>query len=192
MTGAGHSRFIVCDGELDRVRGYVKVQDLLDGCIRGTGPDPEGALRPPHFVSPWTPAFRILERFQASGDHIAIVRGPSGRVLGLVTLNDVLENIVGNFPEPHEMAPPDAVRRKDGSWLMDGLLPLEAALARLGRAGVEGEEFPTLHAFMVHHLGDVPSAAQSFRWNGLRFEVVDMDGSRVDKVLVDSDRGNVG
>jgi putative hemolysin len=185
MTGAGHSRFIVCDGELDRVRGYVKVQDLLDLCVRGEEPDPRSALRRPHVVSPWTPAFRILEQFQRSGDHIAIVQSTAGRVIGLVTLNDVLKNIVGTFPEPHEMAPPEAVRRPDGSWLVDGLLPFEDALGRIGRDRSAAEGFPTLHAFVVHHLGEDPSAADRFEWEGLGFEVVDMDGSRVDKVLVE-------
>ena len=98
MTGAGHSRFIVCDGELDRIRGYVKVQDLLDLCLQGEEPDTQSVLRRPHMVSPWTPAFRILEQFQRSGDHIAIVQSGAGRVIGLVTLNDVLKNIVGDLP----------------------------------------------------------------------------------------------
>jgi putative hemolysin len=184
MIGVGHSRFVACDGELDRVRGYAKVQDLLDQCIRGEEPDPGAVLREPHIVPPWTPAFRVLERFRASGDHIAIVREASGRVLGLVTLNDVLENIVGEFPEPHEMALPTAMCRPDGSWLVDGLLPFEEALRRLGVDGAPVAGFPTLHSFMVHHLGEEPSAADFFEWQGIAFEIVDMDGSRVDKVLV--------
>jgi len=189
IEGAGHSRFVVCDGDLDRVRGYVKVQDLLDQLVRGEEPDPVAVLRRPLFVSPWTPAFHILERFQKSGDHIAIVQTPAGKVAGLVTLNDVLENIVGDFPEPHELDAPTAVRRPDGSWLVDGLLPLGEALARVGVSATAPVAFPTLHAFVVHHLGDRLSVAQSFDWEGLRFEVVDMDGSRVDKVLVEPQPG---
>ncbi|MDZ7778397.1 MAG: hemolysin family protein [Gemmatimonadota bacterium] len=187
MIGSGHSRFILCDGELDRVRGYVKVQDLLDQGLRAKAFDAKAVLRRPHFVSPWTPAFRILERFQRSGDHIAIVRDASGSVVGLVTLNDILENIVGDFPEPHEMQPPSAVQRTDGSWLVDGLLPMEDTLRRLGRPRSAAGGFPTIHAFVVHHLGEDPAAADAFAWEGMRFEVVDMDGSRVDKVLVQLD-----
>jgi putative hemolysin len=184
MMGVGHSRFIVGDGELDSVRGYAKVQDLLEQCLRGEEPDPRAVLRQPHVVPPWTPAFHVLERFRESGDHIAIVQHASGRVMGLVTLNDVLENIVGEFPEPHEMAVPTAVRRPDGSWLMDGLLPLEEALRGMHVQLEAAGGFPTLHSFVVHHLGEEPSAADRFEWRGLSFEVVDMDGSRVDKVLV--------
>lgn len=184
IAGAGHSRFVVCDGDLDRVRGYVKVQDLLDQMVRGEEPDPVRVLRRPLFVPPWTPAFRILERFQQSGDHIAVVQTPAGKVAGLVTLNDVLENIVGDFPEPHEIEAPTAVRRPDGSWLVDGLLPLGEALARVGADVAVPDGFPTLHSFVVRQLGDTPAAADTFDWHGLRFEVVDMDGGRVDKVLV--------
>lgn len=184
MIGVSHSRFVACEGELDRVVGYAKVQDLLDQCIRGEDPDPRTVLRQPHVVPPWTPAFRVLERFQDSGDHIALIQGPTGRVMGLVTLNDVLQSMVGEFPEPHERTLPGAVRRPDGSWLMDGLLPFEDALKRMGIDRSAAAGFPTLHTFVVHHLGDEPSAADEFRWRGLRLEVVDMDGSRVDKVLV--------
>lgn len=184
VSGAGHSRFVVCENTLDDVRGYVKVQDLFDLTLEGEAPKLEKILRKPHVVAPWTPAFRILERFQRSGDHIALVQDPAGRITGLVTLNDILSNIVGDFPEPHELERPEAVRRPDGSWLMDGLMSLEEAFLRLDSSPSAPEGFPTLHAFVVEHLGASPSAAQSFHWDGLRFEVVDMDGSRVDKVMV--------
>jgi putative hemolysin len=180
----GHTRFLACLGALDHVRGYVKVQDLLVQALAGGPPDPSAVLRQPHRVRPWTPAFRVLERFQRTGDHIAIVTGHGGRLEGLVTLNDILEKIVGEFPEPHEMSAPGAVRRADGSWLMDGLLSWQEAMRILGHESEGGPVHRTLHAFVVHHLGEDPSAADVFTWDGLRVEVVDMDGSRVDKVLV--------
>jgi CBS domain containing-hemolysin-like protein len=165
------------------------IGELVPKRLAMSYPERVAVLRTPHMVPPWTPAFRVLERFQATGDHIAIVTGRGGRVEGLVTLNDLLENIVGDFPEPHELPAPGAARRADGSWLMDGLLPLDECLSRLGREPVRAIEFPTLHAFVIHHLGDEPATADAFEWNGLRFEVVDMDDSRVDKVLIDAAAG---
>lgn len=179
-----HARFLICDGALDRVRGYVSVPDLL-GQLLATGvPDLSAILRKPHFVGPWDTAFHLLEVFQRSSDHIALVMGTKGRVEGVVTLNDILQGIVGDLPEPEIAPAPGAVQREDGSWLVDGLIPFEDFLAIVGRDPEGAEAFPTLHAFVVDHLGEEPEASQVFRWRGVRLEVVDMDGRRVDKVLV--------
>ncbi len=188
LQGSGmlaHARFIACEGELDRVRGYVSIPDLLSQLLETGTTDIENILRKPHFVRPWDTALQVLELFQRSRDHIALVVDTRGRVEGVLTLNDVLEGIVGDLPEPLPTPTPDAVPREDGSWLVDGLLPFEDFLGIVGRPSVPDEPYATLHAFMVDQLPGEPRAGAVLHWNGVRLEVVDMDWSRVDKVLVE-------
>lgn len=179
-----HARFVVSGGELDRVRGYVSLSDLLAQVLSTGTPTIEAVLRRPHFVRPWDTAFEVLEMFQHSSDHIALVLGRKGRVEGIVTLTDMLEGLLGDLPEQSAAARPGAVRREDGSWLVDGLIPFEEFLHLVGRGPATSERHATLHAFVVESLGDEPKASDVFHWEGLRLEVVDMDWNRVDKVLV--------
>jgi putative hemolysin len=116
---------------------------------------------------------------------MALVTDDEGTVKGIVTLYDVLEGIVGGLPETREAARPGAYQRQDGSWLMDGLLPFEEFLERSHRQEEEDPRaFPTLHAFLVDQLEDAPRVTTAVEWKGLRLEIVDMDGTRVDKVLI--------
>ena len=179
-----HTRYVVARGSLDDVKGYVKVQDLLREMLEGRSLVLDPLLRRPHFLPDWTPAFRLLELFQWSGDHMAFITGRNGKVVGLVTLNDVLEGIVGDLPEPEEIPEPAVLERADGSWLVDGLLPFDQFLHRFDREGAAPSRWPTVHAFMVEQLDGSPRPAASVEWLGLRLEVMDMDGSRVDKILV--------
>jgi len=179
-----YTRYPVADGDIDHYAGYVKVQDLLDLAL---SPEPDALdsiLRKPHILPAWTPVFRLLELFQWSHVHMALVTGDDGKVQGIVTLYDVLEGIVGDLPETREALIPGVVVRADGSWLVDGLLPFQEFLQIFRRQEESRREFPTLHAFMVAHLDGEPRPAAVARWRGLRLEIVDMDGSRVDKVLV--------
>jgi putative hemolysin len=184
MGEVRHSRYIVADGDLERYVGYVSAQDLLRRQLAGERLDLAPVIRQPHVVPGWTPAFRLLELFQWSGDHIALVEGASGQVAGLITLNDVLEGIVGDIPEAFEVPVPGVVLREDGSLLVDGLLPHRELLETLELAARDEERFPTVHAFVVARLGSEPRPAAAFPWRGYRVEIVDMDGSRVDKILV--------
>jgi putative hemolysin len=179
-----HTRYIVADGDLDRHLGYVNVQELLRGKLGGRELDIGAALRKPHIVPWWTPAFRLLELFQWSGDHIALITGDRGEVAGVVTLNDLLEGIVGDIPDLHEVVAPGVLQREDGSWLVDGLLDFGEFVRIFRRADAGLPHFTTVHAFVSERLGRKPVAAAAFNWRGLRIEIVDMDGSRVDKVLV--------
>lgn len=179
-----HARIIACDGDLDRVRGYVSIPDLLSQRVETGATDVENIIRKPHFVRPWDTGLQVLDLFQRSRDHIALVMGPRGRVEGIVTLNDVLEGIVGDLPEQVPTPTPEAVLRDDGSWLVDGLLPFEDFLGIVGRPAGEDEPYATLHAFMVDQLAYEPRTGAVVHWNGVRLEVVDMDWTRVDKVLV--------
>jgi putative hemolysin len=132
-------------------------------------------------------ALRVLELFKQSGSPIALVIDEYGHIQGLVTLNDVLEAIVGDIPTMDELVEPQAIQREDGSWLLDGMLPVDEfkdifAITRL--PGEADEEFQTLGGFVMMSVERIPMAGDYFEWGGYRFEVMDMDGNRVDKVLV--------
>jgi putative hemolysin len=185
LADVGHTRYIVADGSLDAYVGYVDVRELLRQLLDAGAIDVAAGLRQPHVLPHWTPAFRLLELFQWSGDHVALVTDETGRVQGLVTLNDLLEGIVGEIVETHEVVAPGVVAREDGSWLVDGLLGFETFLRTFDRTDPSLPHFATLHAFMVERLDGRPHAAAVVHWRGLRLEVVDMDGRRVDKVLVE-------
>ena len=182
-----HTRFVVCDGNLDDPVGIVHVKDLLAQLVREEPLDIASLVRRPPFVPESTPALRVLEQFKETGEHLAIVMDEYGGVAGLVTLDDVLEAIVGDIPWKDEPVEPDAIQRADGSWLVDGMMPVEEFKVLFKLRELPGEEpraFRTLGGFVVAFLGHIPTASEAFTCSGLRIEVVDMDGRRVDKVLV--------
>jgi putative hemolysin len=178
------SRYLVCDGELDRVLGMVMVKDLLAELLAGGPLDLQAALRKPLFVPESLRALRLLEMFRESGIHMAVVVDEYGGVEGVVTLRDVVEEITGNLAVG---ADPRMVRREDGSWLMDGALTMDEfweALELEERRSEERAGYNTLGGLVVTELGRIPRSGDVFEAHGLRFEVMDMDGHRVDKVLV--------
>lgn len=184
VIGSPHSRFPVCDGVLDNLLGIVHVRDLL-----GHGPDVEpfrikGRLTLPAFLYEGTHGLKILEILKASGTHNAIVLDEYGTVRGLLTLTDILETIVGDIPDRPDQEEPRAVHRPDGSWLLDGRLPLDEVRDLLELSSLPGGDFYTLAGLVVAHLGHIPQVGEGFEAWGLRIEVVDMDGNRVDRLLV--------
>jgi len=184
MARHRHSRYPVCEGGLDAVLGVVEVKDLWARALRGEELDLRAALRPPLFVPGGLRALRLLEMFRASGAQIALVVDEYGGVDGLFTLNDVLEEIVGEIEVSGE---PRIVQRDDGSWLVDASLTMDEFWEELGleeRRTEERRGYNTLAGFVITRLGHIPAAGESFEAYGLRFEVVDMDAHRVDKVLV--------
>jgi putative hemolysin len=181
------SRLVVCRGNLDDVVGAVRVRDLLNSAVAGEPIDFASALLQPHIVPETMRALEILELFKASGIHIALVIDEYGVIQGLITLTDILEAIVGDVPSVEEATEPPVVQREDGSWLVDGMLPIWEFKALLQVEELPAEtldNYQTVGGFMVNQLGRVPVASDYFEWSGHRFEVVDMDGHRVDKVLV--------
>lgn len=184
MGEVRHARYLVVDGALDRPAGYIMARELLQRMRESDDVAIDELLRQPHVLPHWTPVFRLLEAFQWSGDHIAVVTGDDDRVAGLVTLNDVLAGIVGDMPQVRQTVAPGVVEREDGSWLVDGLIPFSRFAEYCARKDATTPDFPTLHAFMVDRLDHHPDRAAVVHWRGLRLEVVDMDGSRVDQVLV--------
>ena len=187
MLDSCHSRFPVCQGGLDNVLGIMHVTDLLARSLSGQQLDLTVSLRQPVFVPESTRGLKILEVFKQTGINLALVVDEYGVIQGLVTLNDIMVEIVGDVPSAGELEEPQAVQREDGSWLLDGMLPVDEFFEIF-----EIDEIPTDHrgsyqtlgGFVITHLGRIPYATDSFEWETLRFEVMDMDGNRVDKVLV--------
>lgn len=189
MMESSHARFPVCHGGLDNLLGVVQVYDLLVMSMANEAIDFTSALQTPVFVPESTRALKVLELFKQTGTQIAFVVDEYGVIQGLVTLTDVLQAIVGDIPTVEDLAEPQAIRREDGSWLLDGMLPIYQfkELLHIEDQELPGEQrgsYQTLGGFVVMHLGRIPTAADHFEWESLRFEVMDMDGNRVDKVLV--------
>jgi putative hemolysin len=187
LKESGMSRYPVCQGNLDNALGIVRAKDLLAEMLAGRPLDLQSALRHPLFVPEMMPALRALEQFKKSGNHIAIVIDEHGGTQGLVTHHDILEAIAGEIEPTTETEDLPAVRREDGSWLLDGALPVYELKEILGLRKLPGEdrgEYHTLGGFIMFMLGRIPAVADHFEYGRLRFEVMDMDSHRVDKVLV--------
>jgi putative hemolysin len=187
MLDSCHSRFPVCQGGLDNVLGIMHVTDLLARSLSGQQLDLTVSLRQPVFVPESTRGLKILEVFKQTGIHLALVVDEYGVIQGLVTLNDIMVEIVGDVPSAGELEEPQAVQREDGSWLLDGMLPVDEFFEIFEIDEIPTEHrgsYQTLGGFVITHLGRIPSATDYFEWESLRFEVMDMDGNRVDKVLV--------
>ena len=183
IADKGHSRFPVAEDDLDHVLGYIEVKDLLKRGSFNSEIDPYINLYPPMFVPESMSALELLERFKQEHKHMALVFDEYGGLKGLVTSTDLLEAIVGDI----DLSPiPPVVLRKDNSRLVDGMLPIVDLLEILDLDAlpkVKGR-YQTVGGFMMSALGKVPIEGECFDWEGFRFEVVDMDGFRVDKVLV--------
>jgi putative hemolysin len=139
------------------------------------------------FIPESSEVLQALEQFKRTGEHFALVTDEYGSVAGVISPTDILEAIVGDLPAKGEPAELEAVRREDGTWLMGGALSIEEMVDKLGLKDLPEEEegsFQTLGGFVMVRLGEVPHAGDHFDWGGFRFEVMDMDGRRVDKVLV--------
>ncbi|MCM0593276.1 MAG: hemolysin family protein [Gloeotrichia echinulata IR180] len=187
MVDSAYSRYPVCQGGLDNVLGVIPVTDLLARSFRSQTLDLTVGLRQPVFVPESTRGLKVLELFKQTITHMALVVDEYGVIQGLVTLNDVMSEIVGDVPSADGQENPQAVQREDGSWLLDGMLPVEEFLELFEQSELESDErgsYQTLGGFVITHLGRIPAAADHFEWQGMRLEVMDMDGNRVDKVLV--------
>ncbi len=187
LIGSAHSRFPVAQGSLDYVVGVVLAKDLLSSCITGKTLDLREVLLSPMFVPESMPALHVLEQFRESRIHTALVIDEYGGFQGLVTLFDILESIVGEIPDAGDLADLEVTQREDGTWLVDGMLPVDELKEIFHLSALPGEErgyYQTVGGFMMTFLGRIPVASDHFVWSGLRFEVVDMDGLRVDKILI--------
>jgi len=184
LAGQRFSRFPVCSGSLDDPLGIVHAKDLVRDALLGTPFDLARATLPALVVPEGLRALKLLDMFRSERVHMAIVVDEYGSTQGVVTLADVLQSIAGGLPELGEEPPPGLVRRADGSWLVDGTLPVDVFEARTGLRELRGDgDFETMAGFVLQRLGHLPTVGESFEAFGGRFEVVDMDGWRVDSIL---------
>ncbi|MEJ0069437.1 MAG: hemolysin family protein [Pseudomonadota bacterium] len=182
-----YARFPVIQGGFERVVGIVQVKDLLAAQLKGQPFDLKAAVTPPVFIPETAPALKALELFKRTGTPIALIVDEYGDLQGLVTLNDLLESLVGDIAAPGQADEPASVRRDDGSWLIDGMMPIDEVADRIGLPRLLHEEdtdYTTLGGFMMAQLKRIPAPTDAVTVDGFRFEVMDMDGHRVDKVLI--------
>lgn len=190
VSAAPHGRYPVAAGDLDEPVGVVEAPDLLRAALAGSPVDLRALARPALLVPESLPALAAVEQLREARAKAALVVDEHGSVQGIVTLTDLATAVLGDFPEPGEEA--SGVRREDGSWLFDGAAAVEEveeALAVEGLAKDAGGAYATVAGLVLHRLGRIPRTGQAVVAHGLRFEVVDMDGPRVDKVLVSAAAG---
>lgn len=180
-----HARLPVCDAELDKVLGVAHTKDLLSHYLAKGELDFNHLLREPVFAPESMNALNALEQFKTTGVHMAFVIDEYGGIEGIVTLIDILEAIVGDIPTSKEIEEPPVIEREDGSWLVDGLILISDFTETFKIESLPGDgSYYTLGGFVIYMLGQVPISGANFDWGNFRFEVADMDGNRVDKVLI--------
>lgn len=187
VDSSPHNRFPVCDEELDEVIGLVTSKDILNEVLSKGSFNVKTLVKPPLFVPENMRVLQLLEIFKKTPDHVAIVTDEYGGVQGLVTLHDVLESIVGDVPSSSITPITQIVQRKDGSWLVDGMLPIDELKEQFDLDFLPEEEkkaYRTLGGFCMHQIGSIPKVGDSFLWGRLQFKVVKMEGRRVERVLV--------
>lgn len=187
ITSSGHSQFPVYHHDPDNILGIVSIKSLWSRCATGQPIDLSVLLISPLYIPEGLSALTVLERFKQSHTRVALVVDEYGTIQGMITLHDILEATVGHLPSTDIAADQDAVRRDDGSWLIDALLPVEKFKDIFGMDITSEEEnnfYHTVAGFMLLHFGRIPSTGSQFAWDGWHFEVVDMDGHRIDKILV--------
>jgi putative hemolysin len=189
------SRFPVARGGIDHVEGTIQTKDvLIVNGDRWTVALP-AELPKPLILPESTSALHALERFRQTGDQMGIVIDEYGGTAGIITLQDILEAIVGDLPDPGEKQDAGIVRRADGSWLLDGRLQIDDVCEVLGLPDLPDEHdgsYETLAGFVIAQFGNLPASGDRTTWGGWIFEVIDMDGRRVDKILAMPEPGPDG
>jgi len=178
-----HSVYPVCDGNIDNIKGMVSIKDLYMADDSALFKD---LMKPALFIPENNSAYQVLEKFKQSKTHSCWIVDEYGSLLGMITLNDILEAIVGDIPQP-DMVDYEIVRREDGSYLVDAQIPFYDFLVYFDKTEWmnEGEhEFDTLAGFMLHQLEHIPKTGERMEWKDFKFEIVDMDAQRIDKILV--------
>lgn len=178
-----HSDYPICDGSIDNIKGVVSLKDLY---VTDDHTLFRKIMKPAMFVPENNSAYQVLEKFKSTKQHSCFIVDEYGTLQGLITLNDILEAIVGDIPQP-DVSDYEIKEREDGSFLVDAQIPFYDFLDRFEKTEWmnEGEhEFDTLAGFILHHLERIPHSGDRFDWKGFKFEIMDMDGHRIDKILV--------
>ena len=181
---SGHARFLLCRGELEQLMGVISLANLGEALRRGhidADEDVQAPLHVPESIS----VLKLLDTFRRSSVHLAVVTSEYGGIEGLVTPADILKAIAGEMPEMGSRDSAAALVRDDGSWLVDGHLPIYEAERALGRKDLaRGDNYHTMAGFVLWHLGRLPKQGEKMAWRDLSIEVVDMDGLVIDKLLI--------
>jgi putative hemolysin len=178
-----HAQLLVCRGSIDEVVGIVRKQDLFDQVLDGRSPDVEQVTRPPLIVHESTAILRTLDLFRKTPVHTAVVVDEFGSLQGIVTRTDLLETVAGDLPKIDAPARPKVTQREDGSYLIDASVPFDEVMQLVGAREAPAGDYVTLAGFILSQLHELPKPGDHVAWAGWRFEVVDMDGRRIDMVL---------
>lgn len=189
VQNSPYSRLLVCDKTIEDIRGVVAIKDLLTSYINSGTIDFETIIHQPVFIPEQLPAVKVLEQFRETRNHFGIVVNEYGSMEGIITLHDVAENIMGDLPAFEDMDHPEVFRREDGSFLIDGSMLIEDVedLLELYSLYEDREEEPnvnTIGGFAMYKLSRIPKTGDKFKVRNRVFEIVDMDGNRVDKLSV--------
>jgi putative hemolysin len=182
---SGHSRYPVCKDQFDELLGIVTTGELAEWLGDPAAGELATRVRAPLIVHESTRILRLLELFRESKMHFAVIVDEHGSIEGVVTPSDILTAITGELPDATNEEVPEAVARDDASWLVDGGMAIDDVERLLGSGNMRsGDDYTTLAGFVLAQLGHLPTTGENFRWRGLRFEIVDMDGRRIDKLLI--------
>lgn len=185
LLESGFTKFLVCDDTIENILGVVKLRDYIENRNK-PGFSLSDILSQPLYVPETMNALKILERFRKERNYFAVVVDEYGSTQGIITLHDLTENIFGALPDLDDVERPSIVAREDGSWLVDGTIPIDELreTVNLKEFGFEDAEYSTLAGFILYKLSEIPKAGDLFDAEAFRFEVVDMDKSKIDKVLI--------
>lgn len=178
-----HSVYPICDGHIDNIKGMVSIKDLY---VSNDLTLFKHLMKPALFIPENNTAYQVLEKFRKTKIHGCFIVDEYGSILGMITLNDIMEAIIGDIPQPH-ISDYEIIEREDGTFLVDAQIPFYDFLTRYEQTEWmnEGEQdFDTLAGFILHQLKRIPHAGDKLTWKGFSFEIIDMDGHRIDKVLV--------
>lgn len=191
ITESLHSVYPVCDGGIDNIKGVLTLKDLFSAEADSSL---QTLMKKPLFVPEHNSAYEVLEKFKETQVHAAFIVDEYGTFLGMITLNDILEAIVGDMPQTGQEAEYTMFKREDGSYLVDAQIPFYDFLSEFDRADWMAEfeqEFDTLAGFILYRLEHIPQTGEKLEWRGFTFEIVDMDAHRIDKILVTVGEGAV-
>lgn len=182
---SGYTKFLVCDDDIENILGVVKLSDYVEHKKKADF-NLRGILTQPLFVPESMNALKILESFRKARNYFAVVVDEFGSTQGIITLHDLTENIFGALPDIDDTGDPAITQREDGSWLVDGTIPIDELrdIVSISELDFEDADYSTLAGFILEKLTEIPHAGDHFEAEGYRFEVIDMDKSKIDKVLI--------
>lgn len=179
-----HSVYPVCEGDIDNIKGVVSIKDLY---VAGDFTLFKDLMKPALFVPNNNTAYQVMEKFKESKIHSCFIVDEYGSVQGMITMNDILAAIIGEIPQPDDAADYEIIKRDDGSYLVDAQIPFYDFLTRFGKTAwitEESQEYDTLAGCILDELERIPQSGDKMEWKGFNFEIIDMDGHRIDKILV--------